>query len=62
MIDLELSWRQAAVAAGGLMVASVALRATKRERLAAARETTGLIPTLVPAGTARRRERLAPTR
>jgi hypothetical protein len=36
VIDLELSWRQAAVAAGGLMVASVALRATRRERLAAA--------------------------
>ena len=36
MIDLELSWRQAAVAATGLMAASVALRATRRERLAAA--------------------------
>ncbi len=34
MIDLELSWRQAAVAAGALMAASVALRATRRERLA----------------------------
>jgi hypothetical protein len=46
MIDLELSWRQAAVAAGSLIVASVALRATKRERLAAIAvftQETGLV-------------------
>jgi hypothetical protein len=35
MIDLELSWRQAAAAATGLIVASVALRATKKPRLTA---------------------------
>jgi PAP2 superfamily len=35
MIDLELSWRQAGVAATGLIVASVALRATRKPRLAA---------------------------
>jgi PAP2 superfamily len=34
MIDLELSWQQAAAAAGGLIAASVALRATQRKRLA----------------------------
>ena len=35
MIDLELSWRQAGVAATGLIVASVALRAARKPRLAA---------------------------
>ena len=35
MIDLELSWRQAAIAATGLIVASVAMRATRKPRLAA---------------------------
>jgi PAP2 superfamily len=35
MIDLELSWRQAAAAATGLIVASVAMRATKKPRLTA---------------------------
>lgn len=34
MIDLELSWRQAGAAATGLIVTSVALRATRKERLA----------------------------
>jgi PAP2 superfamily len=34
MIDLELSWRQAGAAATGLIVASVALRAAKKDRLA----------------------------
>jgi hypothetical protein len=46
MIDLEMSWRQASVAAGGLIVASVALRATRRERLAAIAvftQETGLV-------------------
>ena len=35
MIDLELSWHQAAAAAGGLAVATVALRATRKPRLRA---------------------------
>ena len=35
MIDLELSWRQAGIAATGLIVASVAMRATRKPRLAA---------------------------
>lgn len=46
MIDLELSWRQAGAAATGLIVASVAMRATKRQRLAAAAvftQETGLV-------------------
>ena len=46
MIDLELSWRQAGAAATGLIVASVALRATKKPRLAATAvftQETGLI-------------------
>jgi PAP2 superfamily len=46
MIDLELSWRQASIAAGSLIVASVGLRATKRERLAATAvftQETGLV-------------------
>ncbi len=34
MIDLELSWRQAGIAATGLIVASVAMRATRKPRLA----------------------------
>ena len=34
MIDLEMTWQQAGAAAGGLIGASVALRATKRKRLA----------------------------
>jgi hypothetical protein len=34
MIDLELSWRQAGAVATGLIVASVAMRAAKKERLA----------------------------
>jgi len=46
MIDLELSWRQAGVAAAGLIVASVAMRASKRERLTAISvftQETGLV-------------------
>jgi PAP2 superfamily len=35
MIDLELSWRQAGIAATGLIVASVAMRAARKPRLAA---------------------------
>jgi hypothetical protein len=35
MIDLELSWRQAGAVASGLMIASVAMRAARKERLAA---------------------------
>jgi hypothetical protein len=34
MIDLELTWQQAGAAAGGLIAASLALRASRRERLA----------------------------
>ena len=36
MIDLELSWREAAIAAGAVAVASVALRRSRRPRLAQA--------------------------
>ena len=36
MINLELSWREAAIAAGAVAVASVALRRSKRPRLVAA--------------------------
>jgi PAP2 superfamily len=36
MIDLELTWQQAGAAAGGLIAASVALRASRRRRLASA--------------------------
>src|SRR5580693_8135680 len=46
MIDLELSWRQAGIAATGLIVASVAMRAARKPRLAAIAvftQETGLI-------------------
>jgi hypothetical protein len=46
MIDLELSWRQAGAAATGLIVASVAMRAARKDRLAKTAvftQETGLI-------------------
>jgi hypothetical protein len=53
MIDLELSWRQAGVAATGLIVASVALRAARKPRLAAIAvftQESGLILGCSPCG------------